>query len=189
MYVPSVAFQSELLDTGLRTYIYIHHLDACSKIKFVQFFILSTINSNYNIHSHNHIQITILKERNNTFKHCYSFIQNMSVCACFLKCISITCHSVILQLLCIRVQCNMRMISAFKSCIYWCWFSQCSKSHHKKSRNLQTRLMVQLLLRQYKYVLTWHLKHQASQDLCPLLARFKSPTLCKALSFNPQWGS
>jgi hypothetical protein len=37
--------------------------------------------------------------------------------------------------------------------------------------------MVQQLLWQHKYVLTWHLKHQASKDLCPLLAQFKSPTL------------
>jgi len=26
----------------------------------------------------------------------------------------------------------MRMISAFKSCIYWCWFSHCSKSQEKQ---------------------------------------------------------
>lgn len=97
----------------------------------VWFFIPSTLNINYNTHNHILIQITILKERNNTFKYSYSFVQNIFVLACCWKCISITCHSVILQLLCIRVQCNMRMISSFKSCTYWCLFSHCSKSQEK----------------------------------------------------------
>jgi hypothetical protein len=49
MYIPRVAFQSELLDTGLwNIYITGHLLDPYFKIKFVQFFTLSTINSNYN---------------------------------------------------------------------------------------------------------------------------------------------
>lgn len=52
-----------------------------SKIKCVQFFILSTINSNNNTQftsKYYHLKKT---ERNNTLKHYHHSIQNMSVCA------------------------------------------------------------------------------------------------------------